>query len=249
MSESARVTQTVILAAGSGSRLVSTDGDVPKPLMTVGGISLIEHALVHAHAAGCTDAVIVVGHQGGRVRAAIESLHQPLRVRFLTSPDPSLPNGVSLSVVEPAADGIFYLQMVDHVFADVALRHLSSTALDPGEAGRVLVDRAPADHLDLDDATRVKLEGRCVRGIGKGLAAWDAIDAGCFLLTHAVFDALRAVAEPSTRTVSSAMRQLAASGRLFAVDVNGIEWADVDTPADRYTAERVVANLASKPGV
>ena len=122
------VGSAVILAAGSGSRLASTGGDVPKPLMTVGGVPLIEHALVHAHAAGCTEAVVVVGHQGARVRAAIELLHQPLRVHFLTSPDPSLPNGVSLSVVEPMADDLFYLQMVDHVFADVALRLLSRTA-------------------------------------------------------------------------------------------------------------------------
>jgi choline kinase len=248
MSDEGRVTQTVILAAGSGSRLASSRGDVPKPLMKVGGLPLIEHALVHAHAAGCLDAVVVIGHEGDRVREAVEALRQPVRVRFLTSPDPTLPNGVSLLAAEPLADDLFFLQMVDHVFSDVALTRLTRTRLDASEAGRVLVDAAPAAHLDIDDATKVRLDGRRVRQIGKALSAWDAIDAGCFVLTHDIFDALRATGEPSARSVSSGMRQLAARGRLWAADVSGIEWADVDTPADRITAERLLSNLASKSG-
>lgn len=248
MTDEARVTQTVILAAGSGSRLASSRGDVPKPLMTVGGIPLIEHALAHAHAAGCFEAVVVIGHEGDRVRAAIEALRQPVRVRFLTSPDPTLPNGVSLLAAEALADSRFYLQMVDHVFAEVALTRLTQTPLGSSEAGRVLVDRTPGPHLDIDDATKVRLDGRKVRQIGKALTAWDAIDAGCFVLTHDIFDALRAPGDPSARSVSSGMRQLAARGRLWSVDVNGIEWADVDTPEDRITAERLLQNLASKSG-
>src|SRR3954470_23327059 len=66
-----RVTQTVILAAGSGSRLITARGDVPKPLMTVAGVPLIVHALEHASASGCDDSVIVVGYEGARVREAI----------------------------------------------------------------------------------------------------------------------------------------------------------------------------------
>ena len=96
MPVSTRVTQTVILAAGSGSRLSATRGDVPKPLMTVAGAPLIAHALEHAASSGCTEAVIVVGYEGERVRAAIEAMHTPLHVRFLHNPDYASPNGVSL---------------------------------------------------------------------------------------------------------------------------------------------------------
>ena len=59
-----RVAQTVILAAGSGSRLASASGDVPKPLVTVAGVPLVAHALAHARASGCTEAVVVVGFDG-----------------------------------------------------------------------------------------------------------------------------------------------------------------------------------------
>ena len=41
MQQAMRVMQTVILAAGSGSRLAPPRGDVPKPLMNVAGMPLV----------------------------------------------------------------------------------------------------------------------------------------------------------------------------------------------------------------
>ena len=241
-----RVTQTVILAAGSGSRLASARGNVPKPLVTVGGVPLVAHALEHARASGCKEAVVVIGFDGDRVRAAVERMALPLYVRFITCPDHSAPNGVSLLAAEAVAAPLFFLQMVDHVFGDVALPRLITAPMN-GEAGRVLVDRAPVD-LDLADATRVRLEGTRVTAIGKGLDPWDAIDAGCFVLTRAVFDALRAVPAGAARTVSSGMRQLVAGGLLHAVDVDGTSWVDVDTPADHAIAERLISPRLTAAG-
>jgi hypothetical protein len=100
----------------------------------------------------------------------------------------------------------------------------------------VLVDRAPRD-LDLDDATKVRREGDRVTAIGKGLEPWDAIDAGCFVLTPAVFDALRRVPASEPRSVSSGMRQLVAQGALGAVEIVDTPWVDVDTPADLALAD------------
>jgi len=235
-----RVTQTVILAAGSGSRLATARGDVPKPLMTVAGVPLIVHALEHACASGCDEAVIIVGYEGARVRETIAAMHAPLRLLFLENPDYTAPNGVSLLASEGAAAPIFYLQMVDHLFSDPALQHLSASPLGSREAGRVLVDSEPSVHIDLDDATKVKLVGPRVAAIGKGLETWDAIDAGCFLLTRAVFDALRTVPPEEGCTVSAGMRRLVTQGLLGAIDLHGAEWIDVDTPADREVAERLL---------
>lgn len=240
MQQAMRVTQTVILAAGSGSRLVPTRGDVPKPLMTVAGVPLVGHALEHARLSGCTEAVIVVGYEGARVRAAIESLHTPLRLAFIDNPDYASPNGVSLLAAEPAADAAFYLQMVDHLFPEPTLSLLVATPFESGEVGRVLVDSTPSADIDLDDATKVQLERGRVSAIGKGLDTWDAIDAGCFVLTHGVFNALRAVPVQDGRTVSSGMRGLVQARALGAVDMRGAGWIDVDTPADREIAERLL---------
>ena len=134
--------------------------------------------------------------------------------------------------------------MVDHLFGDIALPKLVASPLNPDETGRVLVDRAPGD-IDLRDATKVRLAGGRVQAIGKGIEPWDAVDAGCFVLTSGVFDALRRAPASEPRTVSSGMRQLVSRGSLGAVDVDGTRWVDVDTPADIDLAETLLLRAFS----
>ncbi len=241
------VRQTVILAAGNGSRLAGMHG-VPKPLLTVGGVPLIEHALTHARESGCLEAIVVVGHEGRQVKSAVEALRSTLQVRFVSVPDASQPNGVSLLAAEPLAARQFFLQMVDHVFTTAALPRLVLSPLGPDEAGRVLVDCAPHAALDLNDATKVRLEGKSVVAIGKQVQPWDGIDAGCFVLTSEVFQALKRVPPTEPRTVSSGMQQLAGRGRLTAVDVWDVEWIDVDTPDDHRTAENLLVKAQARIG-
>lgn len=237
------VTQTVILAAGCGSRLATARGPLPKPLMPVGGVPLIAHALEHAYVSGCREAVIVVGYDGERVRAAVRAMRTPLAVRFVVNSAFTAPNGVSLLAAEPLAAPMFYLQMVDHLFLAPTLSSLVRMPLGSDEAGRVLVDSSPSPDIDLADATKVARRANRVTAIGKGLDVWDAVDAGCFVLTHGIFDALRTGAPTAELTVSAGMRQLVREGRLGAVDIAGAEWIDVDTPADRDVAERLLAGV------
>jgi choline kinase len=233
-------TQTVILAAGMGTRLGSPKAGVPKPLMSVGGMPLVGYALEQAQAAGCTEAVIVTGYQGARVREAVEAIGAAMTIRFVENHDPTAPNGHSLLAAERLAAPRFYLQMVDHLFERPVLAKLAATARWPGEVARLLVDPAPAG-LDLSDATKVRLEAERIVEIGKGVDPWDAIDTGVFLLTHGVFEAIRGVGSSEPLTVSSAMRRLARDGALISVEIGGISWVDVDTPADRRDAERRLA--------
>jgi CTP:molybdopterin cytidylyltransferase MocA len=51
----------VVLAAGVGSRLESKVG--AKPLVRVGGMTLLERSIVAAHEAGFDDVVVVTGHE------------------------------------------------------------------------------------------------------------------------------------------------------------------------------------------
>ena len=234
------VTQTVILAAGIGSRLGSAATGVPKPLMTVGGMPLVAHALRHARASGCDEAIIVVGHQGARVKAAVEALPAAAAGAVRGNRrSRTAQRRVAACGRAARARPRFFLQMVDHVFGDVALPRLVATPLAADEAGRVLVDRAPRD-LDLDDATKVRRSGDRVTAIGKGLEPWDAIDAGCFVLTAAVFDALRRVPDSEPARSPRACGNWSRAGSLGAVEVGDTEWVDTDTPADLALAESLM---------
>ena len=154
-------------------------------------------------------------------------------------PTPTLPNGVSLLAAEPRRGPHFFLQMVDHLFAGPGADE--ALAQPPSIAGREAAcsSIAPRFHLDLDDATKVRLDGRSVRAIGKGLEPWDAIDAGCFLLTRPC----SMPSAPLRPTSRARCRGHAATGRGWpagTADVDGIDWIDVDTPSDLAIAERLI---------
>lgn len=67
-----RVKSAVILAAGFGSRMVPATLDQPKPLVTVGGVRIIDTLLDALAAVGITDITIVRGYQKGAFDVLLE---------------------------------------------------------------------------------------------------------------------------------------------------------------------------------
>lgn len=61
----------MILAAGRGQRLAPLTDTLPKPLVEVGGTTLIERHIVRLCAAGLTDIVINVAHLGAMIEARL----------------------------------------------------------------------------------------------------------------------------------------------------------------------------------
>ena len=59
----------MILAAGRGQRLAPLTDTLPKPLLEVGGTTLIERHLMRLRDAGIRDIVINVSHLAGLIEA------------------------------------------------------------------------------------------------------------------------------------------------------------------------------------
>ena len=73
----------VILAAGSGMRMVPINMEAPKGLLEVGGEPLIERTIRQLHQAGVTDVTVVVGF----MKEQYEYLMDRYGVRLLVNPD------------------------------------------------------------------------------------------------------------------------------------------------------------------
>jgi choline kinase len=228
--------QTVILAAGNGSRLSAQRGNLPKPLVPVAGRALIEHALDQAAAAGVEEAIIVTGNAADQMHRFLAGLRTPFRLNLIRNDRYHEPNGVSLLAAAPYVTGPFYLQMADHVFAQQVLHRLDGEDAGPPGAMRLLVDFHPAG-LDEEDATKVRVRDGLVSAIGKDVRPFDAVDTGCFRLDPLIFEALREVERIEPPSVTMGMRWLLSRGGLAAVPLTGVRWTDVDTPADYATAE------------
>jgi choline kinase len=238
--------QTVILAAGFGSRLSAERGDLPKPLVRVAGRTLLDHALAQAVAAGVEEAIVVTGNAGELIRRHLAMVEVPIRVTVAHNPRYNEPNGVSLLCAEPYVSGAFYLQMADHVFAQPVLRLLDRADTPLSDCARLLVDFHPVN-LDEDDATKVRVTDGLITAIGKEVVPYDAVDTGCFRLDARVFDALRDVARTEPPSVTLGMRRLIGQGALAGVPLTGIRWTDVDTLSDHAKAELLLRGAQRHP--
>jgi choline kinase len=237
---STNIRQTVILAAGHGSRLTAASAGLPKPLVKVAGRALIDHALAQAAAAGCEQAVVVTGNGAELITAHFAAEKAPLDVKLVYNDRFNEPNGVSLLAAAPHVDGPFFLQMADHLFVRPVLSVLAEPAAAPAECVRLLVDFKPVA-IDEDDATKVQVKDGRITAIGKDVWVYDAVDTGCFLLDARVFDALSEVARSEPPSVTLGMRRLIAAGQLAAVSLTGVRWTDVDTPEDFAKAELLLS--------
>jgi histidinol-phosphate aminotransferase len=245
-------TRAIILAAGTGSRLVAQE-TYPKPLKPVAGVPLLVRVLRNLQAEGIREAVIVVGYRGEQIKRAL--LSEPslgLRLHFVQNDEYDRKNGVSLLKAAAWVKGDCLLSMADHLYSPDLVRRLRQFDLSNGSC--VLgVDRDIERCFDLDDATKVRLSGASITDIGKDLSDFDAIDTGVFRIGPSLIrelERIRAVAGDCS--LSDGVRALAEHGHFLACDVGDARWIDVDTPEALQRAEAMVRvfgdELGDEPG-
>lgn len=231
------VTKALILAAGNGSRLRPSWGDLPKPLLPVAGAPLLRRVLLSAREAGIRHFVIVVGTHGKEVENHF--FRYPIRgitIEWIRNDEAGTENGVSALHARHAFSDPFLLLMADHIFLPETAHLLLQQGLRRDEV--ILgVDRKLEKIFDLDDATKVRVDRGMVVEIGKSLTAWNGVDTGMFLCSPGVFESLEASRLRGNCTLTDGMRHLAHLGRLRAFDIKDALWQDVDTPAALKHAE------------
>ncbi|WP_236672174.1 NTP transferase domain-containing protein [Croceicoccus sp. YJ47] len=222
----------ILLAAGFGSRLRAA---APcKPLCRVGGKALIDHALDGMEQAGIVRVIVVVGHEADAIRRHLSGRHRGPWVEVVPTPDPALPNGMSVLAAEEALggqDGV--LAMCDHLVVPELYARMARHGAGGGAC--LAVDRR-LDHpwIDKDDVTCVRTHGGIITDIGKGLTDPDCYDMGVFAIAKGLFDALRTQGAPS---LSDGMRALYRQGLASTLDCSDLDWIDVDDPIALRNAE------------
>ena len=229
------ISKGVVLAAGDGGRLGTLTSTCPKVLLPVRGGPLICHPIKALAAAGIREIAIVVGYLASQVRTALgDGSRFGVRLDYILNLDYSGGNAISVKKVKPWAAGEpFVLCMGDHIIE----RGFVYRLLDKSPIAETLcVDFAPGEHHQLAESTKVVVNSAgYIKDIGKGLAYWNAIDTGVFLLTEKFLDAIDELIPELGIDIetSDVIRFLVGRGYRFATcDVSGCFWADVDTKED-----------------
>lgn len=240
MVERRKIERAIVLAAGTGSRLVSGEA-YPKPMKLVSGVPLLVRILRSLQGEGIREAVIVTGHMGDQIRPAL--LAEPSLALSLTFVENDLyakKNGVSLLAAREHVTEGTLLTMADHLYSPEIVRRLRALDLPRGSSALAVdydIDRC----FDLDDATKVRIENGRITDIGKELEAYNALDTGVFRIGPELIEELAALFDlHGDCSLSDGVRALARKGRFYACDAGDARWIDVDTPAALQRAEAML---------
>lgn len=235
------VTECLILAAGNGSRIASLAAGVPKPLVPVCGVPLLEHVMKSSREAGIERFVIVAGYRADVIRRWLsDRTIAGASVTLIENPEYHKANGISALVAKAEFNRPYLLLMADHIFEPATAKALMRQPVADDEV-ILAVDPKMDRIFDLDDATKVRRKGNHVIEIGKHLSRYDALDTGMFLCAPTLFNCLESAKENGDCSLSDGMRKLAQSRKLRAFDIGGGHWQDVDSPQALEHVERIFA--------
>ncbi|MGC9345651.1 MAG: sugar phosphate nucleotidyltransferase [Candidatus Bathyarchaeales archaeon] len=230
----------MILSAGLGERLYPYTKKYPKTLMPIHGKPLLEHIIQTFKQAGIEDFVIVTGYLAKAIQGYFgDGAEFRVKIQYAHNPSYIHGNAISLKAAEPLLkkDKVFLLSMGDHLIeVDIVKRALQNLAQHP----LLCVDRKPRYLRRIEEATRVLVDERgYIKGIGKDIPQWNGVDTGVFLLNRAIFEAInRMEKRANSLTLSLCIKQLIKNQPLWACDVTGAFWLDIDTWEDLCLARR-----------
>jgi len=239
--------RAVILAAGQGSRLLPLTEDTPKCLLDLSGRSMLEWQLKGLAAAGVPEVVVVTGFRSELVEAALERVAPPeLRVRTLFNPFYKVADNLaSCWLVRAELAGPSLILNGDTLFEPAVARQLLDA---PPAAITVTIDRKPSYD---DDDMKVCVDGDRLRAIGKKLPAADVNGESIGFLRFSAAGAASFIAEleRTMRTregvglwyLSAIHRLAGASVDVRCASIEGLQWAELDFPADLERCRQLAA--------
>jgi len=226
--------KAVILAAGEGKRLGL---GIPKALVKVNDISLIERTIHLFITLGIKDLIIVVGYKAEEVKRFLtrSQIARDNKITWVENKEFHQGNGLSVLCVRDYVENYFLLSMVDHIYDPTPLSNF------PQHLGDLVcvVDSKPK-FADPEEATRVLIEAGTVKRIGKNLTSYNALDCGLFLCSRKIFPVLEEALEEGEDEWNEAKDRFAQQFGAEAFDLRGGSWLDVDTPEELSRAERLL---------
>jgi dTDP-glucose pyrophosphorylase len=217
----------VVLAAGRGTRL---GGGVPKPLVSVGGVPVIDRILDGLAVDGFDDVVVVTGHEAERVRTHLAGRG----VRFAKQAEPSGTAHALTAARELVGDRRFLLSWVDVIVPPGTYRRVVAGQADLDGAVAVnYLDDVSAGALVLAEGGMVirltekpgRLAGDNLTGVlALGPAVWQYAGAvkrserGEFELPDAINDWLEAGARIAAVPVAGPVFEVGTESGLGAAD-------------------------------
>jgi L-glutamine-phosphate cytidylyltransferase len=242
--------RVIIPAAGLGQRLRPYTQDLPKCLLPIGGVPLIERVLGQLRRAGADHVVCVVGHHADLVERHVGSLRHRPPVSFVRNPHYATTNSiVSLHLTADGwDDGLAVVDsdiLVADRLIDLLLSGTGTAMVIDSERTREEIDMA----VELRDGAVWHLDKELPRerahGEFFGLSRWSPQGAA-----ELRAEIGRMVAAGHTGVwYQFAIREVAKRMRIAPLTAHRDEWTELDRAEDLAAARTAYAAGAAWAGV
>ncbi|MEM1324176.1 MAG: lysylphosphatidylglycerol synthase domain-containing protein [Bacteroidota bacterium] len=243
------IKHAVILAAGDSQRFKAEGTQMPKVLLRLGGLRLLERAVLTLKEAGIEHFRVVTGRYHDQIAEVMGKSKRlgGLDIEYVNCENYKLGNGVSLAAGAGAVDAPFLLTMADHVFSVGTVKDFKARMEANAELPALACDPKIDDVFDLDDATKVQEGEGLIRSIGKEINDYNLIDTGLFYFPAGYGKQIAAKAEAGAHSVSNIVGQFMDEKGMRAEVIPDAGWQDVDNPGMFKEAERRLLKSLIKP--
>jgi len=227
--------KAVVLAAGEGTRIKLK---IPKPLVIINGLSLLERTILTFADLNVQELVIVVGYQADKIKGHVANMPiiQDYKITWVENREFHRGNGLSVLLTQDYVGDRFFLSMVDHIYDSNLFFNLLFCSGD-----LVCVIDSQPRFADLADATKVLVQDGKIQKIGKGLTEFNGLDCGMFLCSRKIFPILEETIGEGKEEWDDAKEKFAERFKLDFFDIRGALWLDVDTPEDAAKARKLLS--------
>jgi len=227
--------KAVVLAAGEGTRIKLK---IPKPLVIINGLSLLERTILTFADLKVQELVIVVGYQADKIKGHVANMPiiQDYKITWVENREFHRGNGLSVLLTQDYVGDRFFLSMVDHIYDSNLFFNLLFCSGD-----LVCVIDSQPRFADLADATKVLVQDGKIQKIGKGLTEFNGLDCGMFLCSRKIFPILEETIGEGKEEWDDAKEKFAERFKLDFFDIRGALWLDVDTPKDMAKARKLLS--------
>ncbi len=214
----------MILAAGRGERMGPLTAAQPKPLLTIGGMTLIEHHVARLTACGIDQIVINLSYRGAQIRDHLgDGARFGAAITYSEEGEPPLETAGGIVHALPLLGATPFLLVNSDVFTDFDYRTLADA-----HSPTIVLVQNPAHNargdFGLDSLGSVRAEPRSYTYAG--IALFDPT--------------LFATLEPGRSPLKPILDTAIARGALRGVRFEGL-WIDVGTP-ERLETARAIAS-------
>ncbi len=229
----------MLLAAGLGTRMRPLSGAVPKPLLEVGGRTMLDRTLDKAVAAGVTRAVVNTHHLAAQIERRLKARTAP-EIAVIHEAEILDTGGGVLNALGLLGEAPFFVLNSDTVWEDgptPALRRLAE-AWDPAGMDALLLVHptvAAAGYAG-DGDFFMDIEGRLQRRGEAQIAPF--VFTGSQILSHTLFDGMAPGAFSLNRVYDRALDR----ERLYGIRHDGA-WFHVGTPDSFERVNRLYAHV------